>query len=83
MLNPAIAICICSHRPQHVPDRDRILDYIIKHGVALDSDFSLVLDADNNEDVLLIFGNQKTFETFRTLVSTLAALTAPDSQEGD
>jgi hypothetical protein len=74
LLNPAIAICICSHKPQHVPNRDAILIYLVKHGVDLDVDFSLVLDADNNEDVLLVFGNQKTFNTFQMLVSALATM---------
>ena len=75
LLNPAIAICICSHKPLHVPDRDKILAYLVKHGIDLGADFSLVLDADGNEDVLLVFGNHNTFQTFQTLVSALERLT--------
>jgi hypothetical protein len=74
LLSPAIAICICSHKPSHVPDRDKILAYLIKHEINLDADFSLVLDADNNEDALLVFGNQKTFDVFQALVSALAKM---------
>lgn len=55
---------------------------MVRSGIDLNSDFSLVLDADNREDVLLIFGNRQTFQTFQTRVSTLAELApAPDSQE--
>lgn len=50
MLKPAVAICLCFHQPQCVPDRDQTLAYLVQQGVDLDGDFSLVLDADGNQD---------------------------------
>lgn len=74
LLNPGVAICLCFHQPTCVPDRDQILAYLVKQGVDLDGDFSLVLDADGNQDVILLFGNRKTLTTFKTLVDTLIGI---------
>lgn len=77
LLKPATAICLCFHQPSHIPDRDKVLAYLASHGIDLDADFSLVLDADGNEDVVLVFGNQKTLTTFQLLVNQLAEMNAP------
>ena len=57
LLNPGVAICICSHQPPCVPDRDQILAHLVETGVDLDGDFSLTLDANGKQDVVLLFGN--------------------------
>lgn len=72
MLKPAVAICLCFHTPQCVPDRDHILAHLVKTGVDLEGDFSLTLDADGNEDVVMLFGNSQTFNQFKNLVDRLA-----------
>lgn len=82
LLNPAVAICLCFHQPQCVPDRDRILAHLVKTGVDLDGDFSLVLDSDGNEDVILLFGNSKTLAKFQALVNTLAVMTGTEDAAG-
>jgi hypothetical protein len=74
LLGPATAICFCSHKPTHVPDRDRILAYLTEHGIDLSADFSLVLDATGKEDVVLVFGNPQTLRTFQLLVSSLVEM---------
>jgi len=74
------AICICFHTPSHVPNKDKIEVYLTKQHVDQDGDFSLVLDADGNEDVVLHFGNQRTFGVFKQLVNALATA-EPSSQE--
>lgn len=74
LLKPGVAISLCFHQPQCIPDRDRILAYLARTGVDLESDFALVLDSDGNEDVLLFFGNNKTLATFKALVDTVAEL---------
>jgi hypothetical protein len=71
LLGHAVAVCICPHTPQHVPNRDDILAYLNKQGVDLEADFSLVLDANGHQDVLLVFGNRKTLSTFGGLVDEL------------
>ena len=76
LLNPAVAICLCFHKPPCVPDRDRLLAYLVKTGVDLSGDFSLTLDADGNEDVVLLFGNAKTLSTFKLLVDSLVNMSA-------
>lgn len=65
VLKPAVAICLCFHTPQCVPDRDRILAHLVKSGVDLEGDFSLTLDADGNEDVVMVFGNSQTLNKFK------------------
>lgn len=72
LLKPAVAICLCFHTPQCVPDRDRILAHLVKTGVDLEGDFSLTLDADGNADVVLLFGNSQTLNQFKNLVDKLA-----------
>lgn len=74
LLDPAVAICLCFHDPPCVPDRDQILAHLVKTGVDLEGDFSLVLDADGNEDVLLVFGNSQTLDHFKALVNALAVI---------
>ena len=71
LLTPASAICLCFHTPAHVPNRDKILAYLTSKGIDLEGDFSLVLDADGNEDVILCFGNLATLQTFQLLVNKL------------
>lgn len=71
ILQPAVAICLCFHKPQCVPDRDRILAHLVKTGVDLEGDFSLTLDADGKEDVVLLFGNPRTLNEFKRLVDAL------------
>lgn len=78
MLKPAVAVSLCFHQPPCVPDRDRILAYLVKTGVDLEGDFSLTLDADGNEDVVLLFGNAQTLNSFKNLVDTLVVM----DQEG-
>jgi hypothetical protein len=39
--------------------------------VDLTDDFSLTLDADGNEDVVLLFGTRETFAQFKTLVNSM------------
>lgn len=81
-LNPALAICICPHKPSHAPNRDRILARLAEAGTDLSCDFSLLLDVSGREDVLLFFGNRETLKTFKLLVDTLWSLRlANDSQE--
>lgn len=75
LLKPGVAICLCFHQPQCVPDRNRILSYVLtRTGAELDADFSLTLDADGREDVLLLFGNRETLNNFKMLVDTLIAM---------
>lgn len=74
LLGEAVAICLCFHSPSHVPDRDKVLAYLHRQGIDLSGDFSLVLDAHGNEDVLLVFGNKKTLGTFQTLVNMLVGM---------
>lgn len=79
LLGPATAICLCFHTPHHKPDRNHILAYLASKGVDLDGDFSLVLDADGNEDVILCFGNTATLETFTLLVNSLTEMVKPST----
>jgi hypothetical protein len=72
LLKPAVAICLCFHTPQCIADRDRILSHLVKTGVDLEGDFSLTLDADGKQDVVLLFGNQRVLNEFKTLVDALA-----------
>lgn len=82
LLRPAVAICICSHQPPCVPDRDRILAHLIETGVDLDGDFSLTLDVKGKQDVVLLFGNTKTLNTFKALVDSLVLLSANEINIG-
>ena len=73
VLDPAkvISFSFCYHEPQHVPNRDKILAYLIKNGVDLETDFSAIFDADGNEDIVLVFGNPETLLNFQALVGVL------------
>jgi hypothetical protein len=72
VMDSGLAICLCFHKPQHAPNKDKINVYLTKHHIDQDNDFSLVLDSDGNEDVILYFGNHSTFKMFELLVKTLA-----------
>ena len=71
VFKPAVAIAVCFHKPPCDADRDRILAYLVRTGVDLTDDFSLTLDADGNEDVVLLFGTRETFAQFKTLVNSM------------
>ena len=73
LLGPAVALCLCFHKPPCAPSRDRVIAYLLKTGVDLDEDFSLTLDADGNEDVVLLFGGLPSLQAFKAAVDGLAA----------
>lgn len=74
-LNPAKVIGLCHHRPSCIPNRDKMLAYLVQNGVDLEQDFSLIFDADGNHDTLLLFGNPETLQKFQALVNALVTST--------
>lgn len=71
VLGPAKVIGLCHHKPSCTPNRDKILAYLVQNGVDLEQDFSLIFDADGNQDTLLLFGNPETLQKFQELVDAL------------
>lgn len=70
-LGPAKVISLCFHKPTHTPDRDGILAYLHEQGVDLANDFSLIFDAHGKQDVMLLFGNHESFDSFIAVAQTL------------